>query len=79
MSTKVTMVCPPFWTVTVAVPAARSLATSNPLGKVVTAVKTVPDSKVSAMLTEPAGSTSAALQAPPAGGRREPSPESRPP
>ena len=64
VSTKVTIVCPPFCTVTVAVPAARLLATNNPFGKVETAVSTLPESKASAMLTGPAGSANAALQAP---------------
>lgn len=62
------MVCTPFWTNTVAVPAARLLPNSNPPGKVVTAARTVPDSKVSVMVTGPADCTKAALQDPPGGG-----------
>jgi hypothetical protein len=42
------MVCPPTLTVTVAVPAARLLPTSNPtLGKVLTAANSIPGDGVS--------------------------------
>ena len=55
-SMKVTIVWPPALTVTVAVPAARLLLTSNPaLGKVLTPVNTVPAGIVSVTTTEPAG------------------------
>ena len=68
-SVKVAMVCAPAITVTVAVPAAKSLATSNPaLGKVETAVITVPLGRVSEISTWPAGSVSAGLHDPALGG-----------
>ena len=66
--TKVAMVCPPALTVTVAVPALRLLLTSNPAGKVVTEVITVPDEAVSAMNTAPTGITNGAPQEPPGAG-----------
>ena len=54
------MVCAPATIVTVAVPAARLLAVSNPaLGKVETAVMAVPLGRVSEISTCPAGSVSA--------------------
>ena len=62
------MVCPPALTVTVALPAARLLLTSDPPGKVVTAVNVVPAGSVSRMITGPAGSTSGELQEPPGAG-----------
>src|SRR4051812_31471039 len=68
VSTKVTIVCPPTLTVTVAVPAARLLLTSKPLGKVLTPASVVPAGRVSVMFTAPPGSTSAALQDPPGAG-----------
>jgi hypothetical protein len=61
----VAIVCPPAFTVTVAVPAARLLLTSSPLGKVLTDVNTVPAVGVSVMTVAPTGTTSAALQEPP--------------
>src|SRR5579863_7039755 len=61
-SVKVAMVCAPAITVTVAVPAAKLLAVSNPaLGKVETAVIAVPLGRASEISTCPAGSVSAAL------------------
>ena len=66
---KVTIVCPPALTVTVAVPAARLLLTSNPaLGKVLTDVSNVPLGRVSVMSVAPDGSTSAVLHEPPGAG-----------
>src|SRR5579863_2010443 len=61
-SVKVAMVCAPAITITVAVPAAKLLAVSNPaLGKVEMAVIAVPIGRVSEISTWPAGSVSAAL------------------
>ena len=68
VSRKVAMVCPPALTVTVALPAARLLLTSDPPGKVVTSVNVVPDGSVSSTITGPAGSTSGELQEPPGAG-----------
>ena len=61
----VAIVCPPAATVTVAVPAARLLLTSDPLGKLLTDVSTVPGVGVSVITVAPAGTTSAELQVPP--------------
>ncbi len=61
----VTIVCPPTLTVTVAVPKARLLLTSNPaLGSVRTSVSMVPAGKVSAIRVCPAGTSSGTLQEP---------------
>ena len=68
VSRKVAMVCPPALTVTVALPAARLLLTSEPPGKVVTLVNVVPDGSVSRMITGPAASTSGRLHEPPGAG-----------
>src|SRR5258706_16354813 len=68
-SVKVTIVCAPAMTVTVAVPAAKLLAVSNPApGKVETAVINVPLGRVSVTSTWPAGSVSAVLHDPGLGG-----------
>ncbi len=65
VSVNVAMVCPPAFTVTVAVPAARLLLTSNPAGKVLTDTSVVPVGKVSVILIAPAATTKAGLQVPP--------------
>src|SRR5450631_3183792 len=67
-STKVTMVCPPAPTVTVAVPAARLLLTSDPADKVLTDVSVVPAGTVSVISTGPAGTRIGALAVPPGAG-----------
>src|ERR1700722_15492268 len=68
-SAKVTMVSAPPITVTVAVSAAKLSPTSNPaLGKVETAVSTVPAGKISEISICPAGSVIGARHAPGGGG-----------
>ena len=53
------MVCDPATIVTVAVPAAKLLLTSNPaVGKVLTLVSVVPGGRTSAINAEPAGNCS---------------------
>src|ERR1019366_6853169 len=68
VSTKVTMVCPPAATVTVVVPAARLLLTSDPACKVLTDVSVVPGGTVSVISTGPAGTTIGAPALPPGAG-----------
>ena len=59
------IVVPPALTVTIAVPAARLLVTSNPaLGKVLTDVSAVPVGRVSVMIAVPAGTISGVPQEP---------------
>src|SRR5258706_8413914 len=65
---KVTTVCAPSLTVTVAVPAVKLLASSSPLGKVVTELNKVPGEAVSAINVAPTGTTNGALKDPPGGG-----------
>ena len=61
----VTIVWPPALTVTVAVPAARLLLTSNPaLGNVLTPVTTVPAGIVSVITTEPAATVTGVHRCP---------------
>jgi len=68
-SVKVTIVCAPAITVTVAVPAAKLLAVSSPaLGNVETAVIKVPLGTVSVISTWPAGSVSGVPHVPALGG-----------
>ena len=62
------MVWPPAFTVTVAVPALRLLLSSNPAGKVVTELNTVPADGDSTISAAPTGMTSGALQVPPGAG-----------
>ena len=64
----VAIVCPPALTVTVAVPAVRLLATSNPAGKVITELKPVPGDGDSVIKTAPAEMTKGALHEPPGAG-----------
>src|ERR1035441_5437366 len=63
---KVTIVCVPELTVTVAVPTARLLLTSNPaLGNVLTPTSTVAEGIVSVITALPAGTETGAPQVPP--------------
>ena len=67
--TNVTIVCPPALTVTVAVPVARLLLTSNPaLGNVLTPVRAMPAGIVSVITALPAGTVIGVLQEPPGAG-----------
>ena len=63
---KVAVVWAPTVTVTVAVPAARLVLASAPIGKVVTDVNVVPAGRVSVMVAGPAVTTTGVLQGPPA-------------
>src|SRR5580704_2616271 len=65
-SMNVTVVCAPALTVTVAVPAAKLVLTSNPaLGKVLTPVSTLPAGRVSVTTAGPAGTCTGVLHVPP--------------
>ena len=64
----VTMVCTPAFTVTVAVPAAKLLLTSNPPGRVLTPANVMPTGNVSVITVAPAGTTNGGLQVPPGAG-----------